>query len=440
MKQDWPSMTWEEKREHRLNKVLNGDGISFPHREAKERYRERAQRVIHAYNHAEPDRIPVRLSGGFFPAVFANISGRELVYDAAKQTGAYIKILNEFDADLVAAAPPLPGAALETLDFKLYKWPGHGLADHVLSHQYVEGEYMKADEYEDLINDPTDFWIRTYLPRIFGTLAPLAKLARFTEICEIPTRHLALFGRPDVQDALKSLIKAGDEMVRMADSLCAIGSEVVARGFPKFIGGMVKAPLDIIGDTLRGTTAVMMDLFRRPNLLKEAMDRLVPVTIKGAVETADATGCPVIMIPLHKGADGFISEKQFEEFYWPPLRRILMGMIEEGVLPQLFAEGSYNTRLSIVSDLPGKSVSWFFDQTDMAEAKQILGNNNCLEGNIPVSILSNGTPDDVDAYCKKLIETCGPGGGFILSPGASAENAKTENLKAMIAAAKKYGG
>jgi uroporphyrinogen-III decarboxylase len=335
--------------------------------------------------------------------------------------------------------PPVPSKALEALEFKMYKWPGYGLPDDVLSHQYEEDEYMKPDEYDALIEDPTDYWLRTYLPRVFGKLAPLAKLGRFTEIYEIPTRHLAIFGQPDVQDALKALMKAGDEMNAMREKLSGIGAEVAAQGFPGFTGGFAKAPLDIIGDTLRGTMAVMMDLFRRPEKLKAAMERLVPITIKGAVEAANATGCPVIMMPLHKGADGFMSEKQFEKLYWPTLRDVILGMVEEGLLPLLFAEGSYNTRLDVISDLPKGSVTWWFDQTDMARVAQILGGKTCIEGNVPVSLLTSGTPEDVDTYCRNLIETCGKDGGYVLTPGASAENAKPENLKAMVEAPKKYG-
>jgi uroporphyrinogen-III decarboxylase len=45
----------------------------------------------------------------------------------------------------------------------------------------------------------------------------------------------------------------------------------------------------------------------------------------------------------------------------------------------------------------------------------------------------------VKEYCRKLIETCAPGGGYILGPGAFPEFPKLENLKAMLAAAREYG-
>ena len=59
--------------------------------------------------------------------------------------------------------------------------------------------------------------------------------------------------------------------------------------------------------------------------------------------------------------------------------------------------------------------------------------------NIPLSILATGTPDDVKGYCKKLIDVVGKGGGFIMAPSTSLDDAKPENVKAMIDFTKEYG-
>ena len=59
------------------------------------------------------------------------------------------------------------GPTLETLDFQQLKWAGHGLEDDA-SYQFIEGEYMKGDEYDEFLFDPTDFIIRRYWPRVFS--------------------------------------------------------------------------------------------------------------------------------------------------------------------------------------------------------------------------------------------------------------------------------
>jgi uroporphyrinogen-III decarboxylase len=145
------------------------------------------------------------------------------------------------------------------------------------------------------------------------------------------------------------------------------------------------------------------------------------------------------MMPLHKGDDTFLSDKQFETFYWPTLRKVFMAMINEGLVPMPFAEGIYNNRLKQIADTPKSGVVWYFDKTDMAEAKRILGDTCCIVGNVPTSIVKTGTPQQVKENCRRLIEDCAPGGGYVLAGGASIDVGRIENLRAMMDAAKEYG-
>jgi uroporphyrinogen-III decarboxylase len=80
------------------------------------------------------------------------------------------------------------------------------------------------------------------------------------------------------------------------------------------------------------------------------------------------------------------------------------------------------------------------ENTDMKVAKKILGNTICLKGNVPCTDLAFGTPRQVEDRCKKLIDDCANGGGFILSSGCEAPvNSKPENIAAMIDTAITYG-
>jgi uroporphyrinogen-III decarboxylase len=134
-----------------------------------------------------------------------------------------------------------------------------------------------------------------------------------------------------------------------------------------------------------------------------------------------------------------MSEAQFRKFYWHSLREVVLGLIEEGCVPFLFAEGRYNNRLDIIKDLPVGKVLWHFDQTDMDKAKKVLGGRACIAGNVPTSLLLTGTPQAVKNYCRHLIEVCGEGGGFILTGGASIDKGNPDNLRAMIEAVEEYG-
>jgi uroporphyrinogen-III decarboxylase len=195
----------------------------------------------------------------------------------------------------------------------------------------------------------------------------------------------------------------------------------------------------MVGDWLRGTQGIMMDMFQRPDKLHEAMDRIVPIAINEAVSAAGADVCPVIFMPLHKGTGGFMSNKQFEEFYWPAFKKVMMGLINEGLVPLPFAEGDYEPRLDIIKDMPAGSVVWFFEKMDMAKAKKILGKVACIAGNVPATVMTTGTPEEVTKRCRELIKICAPGGGYILTASAFMDFGNPENLRAMMAAAKEFG-
>ena len=144
-------------------------------------------------------------------------------------------------------------------------------------------------------------------------------------------------------------------------------------------------------------------------------------------------------MPLHKGADGFMSDKQYETFYWPTLKKVIMTLVNEGVLVMLFAEGGYNTRFDYIKELPRGATAWWFDQTDIVKAKKELGDMCCIMGNVPTSLMMTGTPEEVKEYCRKLIEACGEGGGYILGGGANIDAGPEANMRAMMAAAREYG-
>jgi uroporphyrinogen-III decarboxylase len=116
-----------------------------------------------------------------------------------------------------------------------------------------------------------------------------------------------------------------------------------------------------------------------------------------------------------------------------------MAIVNEGITPVLFAEGSYNKRLDIIGDFPKGTVTWFFDQTDIFKAKEQIGDRCCIMGNVPTSMMLTGTPNQVKDYCRKLIETCGKGGGYILSGGANIDTGSPENMRVFMTAAKEYG-
>ena len=437
----WADMTADERRAWRLDQWRNAP-IPFVNPQAEADYKARVDRMVAASELRKPDRVPVHINAGWWPAVWAGMTPYEAMSEPARSAQAWVDFNLEFPSDSIVS--PLmytaPGAMFEAIDYKLYSWPGHGVAKDA-SYQYNEKEWMLADEYDNLISDPSDYILRTYLPRTVGALSGFAGISSIFDYTELPfvAGQVGAWGTPEMADGLQRMADAARLSAGWAAATFPKLGELMAQGFPNFYGGATKAPFDILGDTLRGTREVVLDLYRRPEKVLAACDRLVQVAIDWALRRPGTLPTPVVFMPLHKGADGFMSDEQFRRFYWPSLRAVLLGLIEEGCIPFLFAEGRYGSRLEAIMDLPKGRTIWLFDQTDMTEAKKTIGQVACIEGNVPLSLIYAGTPEETTEYCRTLIESAGEGGGFILDIGAVADSGKPENLRAMLDTAEKHG-
>lgn len=437
----WNDLSPDEKLEFMFDSWHNRQNLNFISPEAEKAYHDRVTRIKDVLQLRVPDRIPVYANIGFFPAYYTGITTEEAMYDYDKLVSAWRDYILDLKPDVHGgSAIPGPGKTYELLDYRMYLWPGHG-AGSDSPYQCVENEYMKADEYDALIRDPSDYWLRRYMPRIFGALQPLEKLGSIGALLQMPftSSYLVAFGRPDVREALEKLMTAGEEAVRWRRAVSSCNRQVAEAGFPIIAGGSTLAPYDAIADTLRGTRGVMSDMYRQPDKLIEAMERLTPVLVELGAESARAIGRPLVFIPLHKGADGFMSNEQYKVFYWTSLKEMILGFIAQGLVPFLFAEGEYTSRLEVIRDIPAGKVIWHFDFTDMGLAKEALGDVACIAGNVPISLLNTGTTDEVKEYCKELIDVAGKDGGFIMTSGGVIDKAKPENVRAMIEYTGQYG-
>jgi len=442
MEKKWGKMTIEERQESRLNQWLSGQNIQFVGPEAKAAYEARITRLKDAVQLKKvPDRVPVFPFFTFMPVTLYGATPGEVMYDGKKLVSIWERYLADYEPDFyISPALVMHGPLLEKLGYKLYKWPGHNIPGRY-PYQCIEEEYMKPEEYEALIEDPSDFWLRSYLPRICEAVGSLRNLLPLTGIVELPVLgpHLITLGLPEVQKTLSDLMEVGRVAMEWGGHIMAFEKEAQEKGYVNGAGGVTKAPYDVLGDTLRGTQGIMMDIYRNPDLLTKAMERLTPLMIKLGLGGPMQSGNPIVFIPLHKGADGFMSDGQFKTFYWPSLREVILGLIEEGCIPLLFAEGGYNSRLPYLKELPKGHCIWMFDRTDMVKAKEVVGDTTCIAGNIPVSKILSGTPEEIRRLCKELIDGAGRNGGYIMTCGCSMDEAKPDTLHAMIDFTKEYG-
>ena len=404
-------------------------------------YQEREKRVMDAIHLKIPDRVPIVTSIGYFPATYTGIPFDTAWYDYDKWLDAYKKTLADFQPDMIFVQSFFPGKVLEYIDPKQTRWPGHGVSAYH-SHQAIEMENMKADEYDAYLNDISDYTLRVLLPRTCGVMEPFSTFPPLSTLGYNywGTQAIAeILAIPEVAQAIETLQKAGREMEKWRSKIVEFNEEIKNMGFPPFSGGGGGAPFDAISDFLRGMQGAMLDMYRQPDKLLEACDRILQNTLERGIPTVKKSGIPRVFMALHRGSDGFMSLKQFETFYWPGLKKVIVAFIDEELTPCIFFEGDWTQRLEYLLELPKGKILGHFDAVDIFRAKEVLKDHMCIRGNIPSSLLGTGTVDEVKSYCKKLIDVVGKDGGYIMSPRSSVDEVKPENFKTMIEFTKEYG-
>jgi hypothetical protein len=412
---------------------------------SQELFEARDKRINDAISLKVPDRVPVQLFAGYFPAKYTGITCEAVYYDPQKWWQANRKTVLDFAPDTYwVQNASVSGDSLEILGAKQIKWPGHGVSPSS-GHQALELEPMKGEDYDAFLSDMSDFIIRTYLPRVWGVAESFAKLPSLKTL--VGATSLAMFAgqlaKPEFMKALDSMRQAAETQAKWQAATGSFTDEMAKLGFPSYNSSslMASAPFDTISDNLRGMRGAMLDMYQRPDKLLQACELLADYriqTIKPAEQVVGPKGNKRVFMALHRGSDGFMSLGQFEKFYWPTLKKVILALVDKGWTPCPFFEGIWDQRLDYIRQLPKGKVLCHFAQTDAAKAKSILGGHLCFMRDVPASLMQAGSVTEVDAYCRDLIQLCGKDGGFILTA-TCLDEANPDNVHVMIESVKKYG-
>lgn len=412
--------------------------------ENQKSYREREKRVQDAISLRRPDRVPIVSATEIFFVRSAGLTAAEGMYDYEKMAVAWKTSMKRYNWDMAPLQHAMrSGPTMELLGLKTFQWPGYNLPENSY-YQWVEKEYMLADEYDEFLRDPSDFTIRRLMPRMAGILEPLGSIppipwmgTGYTLLAMLPS----IIGLPEIEGLLDRIRKAAQEKAKWDRMQERLREDLREMGYPLFTLGVGFCAFDWISDCLRGMKGSMLDMYRQPAKLKAAIELLEPMTIQMALATGAKSGIPRIWIPLHRGAAGFMNDAQFDEFYWPSLKNLLLALIEEGLTPAPFFEGDYTPRLERLAELPPGKVLGHFDRVDRKKYKKVLGNVMCFWGNVPSSLFIAGTPQQIKDDVKELIDIFADNGGLIVDASSTGPppESRPENVEAMTEAVFEYG-
>jgi hypothetical protein len=391
-----------------------------------------------------PDRVPVIFwDVPLLACRYAGLPYSAAYYDAPAWRAAFKKMFADLEPDGWAVANRESGAALEATGTNFIRWPGGNLPPDV-GNQVVEQEFMKEDEYDLFLADPSDFIVRVWLPRVYSSLKPLAKLPPLMRLGNNMAMLSTVFASEEFAQMARAMKRAGEAAKKWDREMGRMDVAMASLGFPEtplHFGG-VQPPFSSFSNNFRTYRGVVLDMFRRPEKLKAALSKIVEYQIATAAPPVKKEGKLAVGSSgePHRVSDEFMSQKQFEEFVWPYWKRSVEATLNLGYdIVWMFFEGRRDKQLEYFTNFPKGSLLILFESTNIFRAKEILGDRVCLMGNVPLRLLQLGSPRDVEEYCKKLIHICGKGGGFILANGGGVFDAKPENMKAMVESVEKYG-
>jgi hypothetical protein len=353
----------------------------------------REERIRDAVALATPDRVPVIPTGVAWAARVLGIKLSQLCTDFETTYRANIEVyagLGDIDG---IQHPTVHYSVLSMIWLVHVAVPGRELPEDSLW-QAMESELMSTEDYDAIVDEGFERWLERY-------------------------RAERLPGVTETFDAWAATIPDAIAACREA-------------GLVPFSPAIATIPLEYFSGprTMKG---FLLDLYRIPDKVQAAMDAAMPFLVRNMREMIrqwDLVG--LWAFDSGRGASEYLDPALWERFVFPYAKQLVEAAVEEGAIPVLHLDSNWTRDLERFRELPGgKCVLALDGKTDIFRAKQVLGDHMCIMGDVPASLLSVGTPEDVSSYCRQLLRKIGPS-GFILSSGCDIPvTAKYGNVKAM---------
>jgi uroporphyrinogen-III decarboxylase len=363
----------------------------------EELYNERLERILKAVALEKPDRTPVVLEYSGFAA-----------YVTQTPMAAFLKS-PQTNIDTMIKAFELVGGG-DAINYGAF-WP-YGLCYDFMAKVRVPGVDLPENDMWQVTE--TRLMERTDYDRILdhGWLDFFDKMMRERILNDVPPEYLPPQRRSvDIQTQWLSV------------------------GIPVLSGGDITTPIELLCGA-RSLMEFATDLIEIPQKVEAAMDAILPHLAGTAIQRAKKKGYPLVWVGGWRAAPCLLSPAMWRRFVWPYFRRLVGEVIDGGLIALLHLDSDWTRELSMFKELPRATCIMALDgETDIFKAREILDDHMCIMGDVPASMLFLKEPEDIYAYCTRLIRQLGPQ-GFILQSGCDIPaNAKLENVQAMVAAA-----
>ncbi len=409
-------------------------------------YKKRLMRIQNAIDLKESDRVPWAPYCQGYLAYHAGYTMKDIVYDMGKAKDAFVRFVTDYNPDTlfqIANNNVGMGPIWERMKMKNLAWAGgpDKRVDDNSIHQFLEYPLLEEEEMEEFCTDFSGYLITKGFPRVGGLFDEMANW-RFNKIN--PTFNglanvISMLSTPASKEMIQEFW-AVDEMIRERKAkITDIENTIEKLGYPVLDRGGAAVPFDRYSDIYRGTLDSMMDLYDNEDVILSYSRQNLKLMKEMIHEQGKFLKGKWVFIALHKGMDGFMSDEQYAKYYWKDLLEVIEEIVACDMVPYIFTEGKYDTRLEYLKEVPRGKTVVHIEDCNMKEVKRILGDVACIEGGFPSYLLEHGTKEEVVDMCKSLIDDCAAGGGYIFSTDGGMDNVKPELLDAAMDTILTYG-
>jgi len=268
---------------------------------------------------------------------------------------------------------------------------------------------MEPDEYSELIKDPRAFYWTKAFPR-------------YTHYQD----ENFVLTEGNLKQAIQEWSDFGSYSNKMLDM------NFNEFGALMYYCQFCQVPFEHIMTNLRGIVGTSRDLRRKKKEILDTIAADEQITMDN-VERAikmDSTGyvAPITMVFL---SHSILNPKQFEQFYYPTLKKIIDCAVANQKRMYLFIESTMMRFVDFFRDVPKGTMMIHLEQDDIFEFRKQLP-NIAVAGGMPTTLLGPGSKQECIDYAKKLIDGLGEGYVFCQNKMVSYRNdCSRENLLAV---------
>ena len=361
-----------------------------------------------------PERIPVTQGVDYIASFeYAGLSPLRDLYSVDKILEAMDKIMPEIDSD----TNPI-GMAVSLVSNKILQPQNHVQAkDGFMQHPNFCA--MKDDEYPILVKDPQKFLDEIIDVRVNKAFHD--KTPEEIEMVKLRDNVANMFYYRD--------LNAGLDWLNIKYARSTMNRSL----------GLSGAPFDMIPNSSRNFSVVLVDIRRQPENVMEAV-RVFTELFKTRIDNmAPGCECGRVFMPLHLAT--YMKGKDFDKFYWPTLKEICEYIVASGRRFSLFCEDNWDRYVEYLNELPEES-QMAFEYTDPALCVKTFGNKYSLAGFYPLDNIKSLSKEENEYEVKKFLDIVAPTQKYTFRTDKGPINLSDCNLEVMkhvIATVKEYG-